>query len=102
LKEPYNNEWYIETYKDVATEMQSAIAVLNNADHTADEVNAAVEALQEKYDLLLAAYKDPTGVDGVEVNGFQKDAIFDISGRRVNQIAAPGLYIVNGKKQFVK
>lgn len=102
LKEPYNNEWYIETYKDVATEMQSAIAVLNNADHTTDEVTAAAEALQEKYDLLLAAYKDPTGVDGVEVNGFQKDAIFDISGRRVNQIAAPGLYIVNGKKQFVK
>ena len=102
LKDAYNTEWYIETYKDVATEMQSAIAVLNNEDSDADDIAAATEELQAKYDLLVAAYKDPTGIDGVEANGLNKGGIFDISGRRVNQIAAPGLYIVNGKKQLVK
>ena len=39
-----------------------------------------------------------TGVEGVEAEGAQDGAIYDITGRRVKAITAPGIYIVNGRK----
>ena len=42
-----------------------------------------------------------TGVENVEVENEVK-AIYDLTGRRVEAITAPGIYIVNGKKVLVK
>ena len=42
-----------------------------------------------------------TGIEGVEVENEVK-AIYDLTGRRVETITAPGIYIVNGKKVLVK
>ena len=42
-----------------------------------------------------------TGVENVVVETEVK-TIFDLTGRRVEEITAPGIYIVNGKKVFVK
>jgi hypothetical protein len=42
-----------------------------------------------------------TGIENVEVENEVK-AIFDLTGRRVEAITAPGIYIVNGKKVLVK
>jgi hypothetical protein len=42
-----------------------------------------------------------TGIEGVEVENEVK-AIYDLTGRRVEEITAPGIYIVNGKKVLVK
>ena len=42
-----------------------------------------------------------TGVENVEVENEVK-AIFDLTGRRVEAITTPGIYIVNGKKTLVK
>ena len=42
-----------------------------------------------------------TGVESVVVENGVK-TIFDITGRRVEEITAPGIYIVNGKKVLVK
>ena len=39
-----------------------------------------------------------TGVEGVVAEGAENGAIYDITGRRVKAITAPGIYIVNGKK----
>ena len=44
---------------------------------------------------------ETTGVEQVEVAKGVK-AIYDLSGRKVNDMKAPGLYIVNGKKVLVK
>ena len=44
---------------------------------------------------------DTTGVENVVVVNEVK-AIFDLTGRRVEAITAPGIYIVNGKKVLVK
>ena len=66
---------------------------------------------QEMADMLTFA--------GIEVEGIQergvttdleealfgndsKEEIFDLQGRRVERITAPGLYIVNGQKRYVK
>ena len=43
-----------------------------------------------------------TGVEGVVAEGAENGAIYDITGRRVKAIVAPGLYIVNGVKVVVK
>ena len=42
-----------------------------------------------------------TGIENVEVENEVK-AIYDLTGRRVETITAPGIYIVNGKKVLVK
>ena len=39
-----------------------------------------------------------TGIEGVVAEGTQDGAIYDITGRRVKAITAPGIYIVNGRK----
>ena len=39
-----------------------------------------------------------TGIEGVVAEGAEDGAIYDITGRRVKAITAPGIYIVNGKK----
>ena len=38
----------------------------------------------------------------VETESVETDAIFDLAGRRLNAIAKPGIYIVNGKKVLIK
>ena len=50
----------------------------------------------------VTATKCPTGIEDVVVENNAVKAIFDIQGRKVNAITAPGLYIVNGKKVLVK
>ena len=42
-----------------------------------------------------------TGVEEIEVENGVK-AIFDLTGRRVENVTAPGIYIVGGKKVLVK
>lgn len=43
-----------------------------------------------------------TGIIGIDANGATEGVIYDITGRRINSIDAPGIYIINGKKTFVK
>jgi hypothetical protein len=45
---------------------------------------------------------DTTGVEGVKVETEGKKVIYDLSGRRMNEMTQPGVYIVNGKKMMVK
>ena len=42
-----------------------------------------------------------TGIENVEVEN-EVEAIYDLTGRRVEAITAAGIYIVNGKKVLVK
>ena len=43
-----------------------------------------------------------TGISEVKGENGEVKAIFDLTGRRVEAITAPGIYIVNGKKTLVK
>ena len=43
-----------------------------------------------------------TAIENVEVENNAVKAIFDLTGRRIEAITAPGIYIVNGKKVLVK
>lgn len=43
-----------------------------------------------------------TGIDGIEADGEGREIIFDLTGRQVKEITAPGIYIINGVKTLVK
>ena len=50
---------------------------------------------------VLLAVTNVTGVEEIEIENVVK-AIYDLTGRKIEQIVAPGMYIVNGKKVLVK
>ena len=43
-----------------------------------------------------------TGVDEMKEQRAESKEIYDLTGRRVEAITAPGIYIVGGKKVLVK
>lgn len=43
-----------------------------------------------------------TGVDGVKGESGEVKAIYDLQGRKLTEITEPGMYIVDGKKVYVK
>lgn len=91
-----------EVYEDAAEQMYASTLVLNNAKSTADEIATALDELEAKYEALLAAAKNPSAIEGVTVNPEKPRAIYDLSGRRLKEITAPGIYIINGKKRYIK
>jgi hypothetical protein len=40
--------------------------------------------------------------DEVKTESGEVKGIYDLSGRRLNEISAPGIYIIGGKKVLVK
>jgi hypothetical protein len=50
----------------------------------------------------VTATKCTTAIEEVKGENVNVEAIFDMQGRQIDAITAPGLYIVNGKKVLVK
>ena len=50
----------------------------------------------------VTATKCPTGIEEVKGESGKVKAVFDMQGRKIDAITAPGLYIVDGKKVLVK
>ena len=50
----------------------------------------------------VTATKCPTGIENIVVENAVVKGIFDMQGRKIDAITAPGLYIVDGKKVLVK
>ena len=79
----------------------------NGGDNTAFKnwANKAYLVLpkQEDENAAYFSFRFPgtTAIESVEVENEVK-AIYDLTGRRVEAITAPGIYIVNGKKVLVK
>lgn len=57
-------------------------------------------------DLYVFDLRDLSGLNSIGVSEIEaaenNSGIYDLSGRKLNAITAPGLYIVNGKKALVK
>ena len=52
--------------------------------------------------LTITKTGDETGIGKLKVENGKAQVIYDLTGRRVDAITAPGIYIVNGKKTLVK
>ena len=63
-----------------------------------DENNTLVA----EYTNVVLTKGDAAGIENVVIENSAVNGIFDIQGRKVSEITAPGLYIVNGKKVLVK
>lgn len=72
---------------------------LNNANKAYLPASALPQTLNAK---ALKFNFDTTGMEGVKVETEGKKVIYDLSGRRMNEMTQPGVYIVNGKKMMVK
>lgn len=74
---------------------------LNNANKAYLPASAVSGVAQGASGFKFRFDNQTTGIEGAPaLNGTK--AIYDLSGRKVNDITAPGLYIVNGKKVMVK
>ena len=62
---------------------------------------ALIDELTALIATVTAGYSVPTGINGVIIDE-QNDVMYDSRGRRVKNITAPGIYIVNGRKVYVK
>ena len=81
-------------------------AILNKLDNTAFLNNANKAYLPAPAGVNAASYSfnyggGTTAIENVEVENTVK-VIYDLTGRRVEAITAPGIYIVGGKKVLVK
>ena len=82
-------------------------ATKNQLSNTAFKNNANKAYLPKTTGMNAASYsfrfgEGTTGIDEITENREQSTAIYDLTGRRVEAITVPGIYIVGGKKVLVK
>ncbi len=98
-----NTECYVLANGEVGVGLYAAV----NGEDKTKFYNAGHKAYLAVSQANPAAYysfrfeEGTTGIENVEVENAVK-AIYDLTGRRVEAITAPGIYIVNGKKVLVK
>ena len=86
------------------------LAAKNQAENTAFKNNAFKAYLVPEVKENIASYSfnfdwnGTTGIENIEdaVEENATKAIYDITGRQIKAITVPGIYIINGKKTFVK
>lgn len=66
-----------------------------------DNYVALINCTDKTYVSVYEADFATTGIDEVVVEG-ENNAIYDLTGRRIEQVTKPGIYIVNGVKKLVK
>ena len=52
--------------------------------------------------LTITKTGEETAIEEVKGENGEVKTIYDLTGRRIDAITAPGIYIVNGKKTLVK
>ncbi len=103
VTKPENTECYVLANGENGVGMY----VAKNGENTAEFLNAGHKAyLAVAGSANIASYSfrfedGTTAIENVEVENAVK-AIYDLTGRRVEAITAPGIYVVNGKKVLVK
>ena len=83
-----------------ATKNQSSNTAWKNNSHKAYLPAVAGSANVASYSFRFG--EGTTGIDEITENREQSTVIYDLTGRRVETITEPGIYIVGGKKVLVK
>ena len=80
----------------------SVSVFLNNANKAYLPASAVPAVAQGTASFSFRFGEGTTGVEEVKTENVNVKTIYDLTGRRVEAITAPGIYIVNGKKVLVK
>ena len=64
--------------------------------------DTATDKMTAWYQNVVLTKGEGTSIDDVVVENGAAKGIFDIQGRKIEQVAVPGLYIIDGKKRFVR
>ena len=51
---------------------------------------------------IVLYYDVASGIEGIDADGDGEKVIYDLTGRRIEEITTPGIYIINKKKVIVK
>ena len=95
------NDGKVGLYKATTTG-QAEGTFLNNAGKAYLPASAVPAAAQGAASFSFRFGEGTTGISEVTTENGEVKAIYDLTGRRVEEITAPGIYIVNGKKTLVK
>ena len=106
VTKPVNKECYILAYGENGVGLYMA----KNGNDATTFYNAGHKAyleVEEKADgANFASYSfrfgDTTVIEKMECENGEEKTIFDLTGRKIDNIITPGIYIVNGKRVFVK
>ena len=87
---------------DVSTSGGTKKVFLNNAGKAYLPASAVPAAAQGAANFSFRFGEGTTGIEEVKTENGNVKAIYDLTGRRVEAITAPGIYVVNGRKVLVK
>ncbi len=77
-----------------------------NENEFTNAANKAYLHIPEATKSLFYGFRFPdgetTGIYGIESEENKAEGIYDLQGRKLNEISQPGIYIINGKKEFVR
>ncbi len=92
-----------ETLADDVTTMMQLVAESENviSKKYYNECPALIEKLTAIIAVVKSGYTVSTGINGV-VYDEENSVIYDVRGRRVNNITSSGIYIIDGKKVYIK
>ncbi len=77
-------------------------AWLNNANKAYLPASAANGAASYSFSFDWGGTTGIENIEGVAGNNFGEGAIYDLTGRKINSIAVTGIYIIDGKKVFIR
>ena len=107
VRKTANTEYYVLSKPEGAEEAGMYVAVNGNDNTTfynaGHKAYLKVEGASNVsfYGFRFGGEEGTTGVEKVEIRN-EKEEIFDLAGRRVSEITAPGIYIIDGHKVLVK
>ena len=74
----------------------------NSTTFTVNSTSASYAIITVNFVVTIGTEGNETGIDEVKGENEEAKGIYDLTGRRVEAITHPGIYIINGKKVFVK
>ena len=74
----------------------------NSTTFTVNSTSASYAIITVNFVVTVGTEGNETGIDEVKGENEEAKGIYDLTGRRIEAITHPGIYIINGKKVFVK
>ena len=99
-----NNAYYALGLNDGVAGFYNAVNGTNEGEfyNNAYKAYLEIEGASETVAFYGFDWDGTTGISEVKTENGEVKVIYDLTGRRVENVTAPGIYIVNGKKVLVK